>query len=415
MKSWPNVAIPALEGRGRVLHVRDTGSGVRVPILGTAGIARMYVCGITPYDATHLGHAATYVTFDVINRVLRDRGLEVRYIQNVTDVDDPLLERAARDGVDWTDLATQEIALFREDMTALAVLPPDELVGVVESVDLIAEDVHDLVERGVTYSLGSPDAQDNDVYLDLRQTPGFGGVSRWPRSAMFDVIVERGGDPDRPGKRDPLDPLLWRAARPHEPSWAPAGLAPGRPGWHIECTAIAADRLGLPFDIQGGGTDLIFPHHEMSATQAEVTSEAGFARAYVHQAMVGLDGAKMSKSKGNLVLVSTLRRDGVDAMAIRLLLLAHHYSEEWSYTDADLASAQERLTSWRASLAVNTAPPAESVIAAIRQALADDLDTPTALAAVDAWAHATARGDGGDANAPGVVARGIDALLGIRV
>ena len=181
MKSWPNVAIPALEGRGRVLHVRDTGSGVRVPILGTAGIARMYVCGITPYDATHLGHAATYVTFDVINRVLRDRGLEVRYIQNVTDVDDPLLERAARDGVDWTDLATQEIALFREDMTALAVLPPDELVGVVESVDLIAEDVHDLVERGVTYSLGSPDAQDDDVYLDLRQTPGFGGVSRWPR------------------------------------------------------------------------------------------------------------------------------------------------------------------------------------------------------------------------------------------
>ncbi len=395
--------------------VRDTGSGELVPVRGAEGVARMYVCGITPYDATHLGHAATYVTFDVIGRVLRDSGLTVRYVQNVTDVDDPLLERAARDGVDWSDLAAEEVALFREDMTALAVLPPDELVGVVESMDLIAAEVLDLLKRGATYSLPAPEGGGSDIYLDLGRTPGFGGVSRWPRSAMFDVIIERGGDPERPGKHDPLDPLLWRAARPGEPAWSAPGLPDGRPGWHIECTALAVRHLGMPFTVQGGGTDLVFPHHEMSATQAEVASDVGFATAYVHQAMVGLHGEKMSKSKGNLVLVSRLRAEGVDPMAIRLVLLAHRYDAEWDYTDADLALAQERLAAWRAGLSVSEGPAAEPVVAAIRAALADNLDTPAALGFVDTWAAQALRGEPGDPGAPGVLARTLDALLGVRI
>ena len=298
----------------------------------------MYVCGITPYDATHLGHAATYVTFDIIGRALRDNGIDVRYVENVTDVDEPLLERAERDGLAWQDLATAEIALFREDMTALGVLPPDELVGVVESIDLIAAAVRRLVDAGVTYEVSDDTASGADIYLDLAAASAFGEVSGWSRAEMDAVIRERGGDPDRPGKRDPLDPLLWRAARVDEPSWSPEGLTPGRPGWHIECTAIAGAKLGLPIDIQGGGSDLVFPHHEMSAAQAEAVSQ-DFARAYVHQEMVGLDGSKMSKSKGNLVLVSRLRAEGIDPMAIRLLLLAHRYDVPWDFTRADLAGA----------------------------------------------------------------------------
>ncbi|MFN8098327.1 MAG: cysteine--1-D-myo-inosityl 2-amino-2-deoxy-alpha-D-glucopyranoside ligase [Dermatophilaceae bacterium] len=414
MRTWPTVTLPAIPGRGPALTIHDTASGTLVPVTGRDGVATMYVCGITPYDATHLGHAATYVTFDLVGRALRDSGLTVRYVENVTDIDDPLLERAARDGVAWRDLAETEIALFREDMTALGVLPPDELVGVVESIDLIASAVRELVTAGVTYGLTGDDADGADLYLDLAAADSFGTVSRWTREQMDLVIRERGGDPDRPGKRDPFDPLLWRAARDGEPSWTPEGLPPGRPGWHIECTAIAADRLGLPVDIQGGGSDLVFPHHEMSAAQSDAV-DATYAAAYLHQEMVGLDGEKMSKSRGNLVLVSALRRDGVDPMAIRLLLLAHRYDSPWDYTDAALAAATARLERWRAALSVNEAPPAEPVIAAIRAAMSDNLDTPAALEVVDGWADHALAGEPGDASAPGVLARALDALLGVRL
>lgn len=414
VRTWPTVTLPAIPGRGPALTIHDTASGTLVPVTGRDGVATMYVCGITPYDATHLGHAATYVTFDLVGRALRDSGLTVRYVENVTDIDDPLLERAARDGVAWRDLAETEIALFREDMTALGVLPPDELVGVVESIDLIASAVRELVTAGVTYGLTGDDADGADLYLDLAAADSFGTVSRWTREQMDLVIRERGGDPDRPGKRDPFDPLLWRAARDGEPSWTPEGLPPGRPGWHIECTAIAADRLGLPVDIQGGGSDLVFPHHEMSAAQSDAV-DATYAAAYLHQEMVGLDGEKMSKSRGNLVLVSALRRDGVDPMAIRLLLLAHRYDSPWDYTDAALAAATARLERWRAALSVNEAPPAEPVIAAIRAAMSDNLDTPAALEVVDGWADHALAGEQGDASAPGVLARALDALLGVRL
>jgi L-cysteine:1D-myo-inositol 2-amino-2-deoxy-alpha-D-glucopyranoside ligase len=380
----------------------------------------MYVCGITPYDATHMGHAATYVTFDVLGRALRDAGHEVLYVQNVTDVDEPLLERAQRDGVPWQDLAAGEIALFREDMTALAVIAPDHYIGVVEAVGQVAKTVGQLLAKGAAYRVELPAGEGDpgaaDVYFDLSTEPGFGGVSSWTREQMMEVYADRGGDPDREGKRDPLDPLLWRARREGEPSWPGGEIGEGRPGWHIECTSIALDYLGMGFDVQGGGTDLVFPHHEMSAVQATgLTGESPFARAYVHQAMVGLDGEKMSKSKGNLVLVSALRRAGVDPAAIRLALLAHHYRTPWDWTDQVLVEARERLATWRAAMSVNAGPAAEATIARVRECVADDLDTPNALAAVDRWARESLDRGGDDLGAPGLVSRTVDALLGVRL
>jgi L-cysteine:1D-myo-inositol 2-amino-2-deoxy-alpha-D-glucopyranoside ligase len=414
-------------GEGVPLRIYDTSAGEVREMLPRPQ-ARLYVCGITPYDATHLGHAATYVTFDVLQRVWRDNGSTVRYVQNVTDVDDPLLERAERDGVDWRDLAARETALFHEDMAALAVLPPDEYVSVVDSVPDIAADVAKLLTNGHAYSVPVPDGegQGEDVYFDLSADDRFGEVSHWTRDQMLAVYAERGGDPDRAGKRDPLDPLLWRAARAGEPSWDGGLLGPGRPGWHAECTTIALRSLGMGFDVQGGGTDLLFPHHEMSAVQAEgLTGEWPFAQAYVHQAMVGLDGEKMSKSRGNLVLVSRLRADGRDPMAVRLALLARSYRTDWAWTEGLLTDAEARLDRWRRAVSLPTGPDATSTVAALRERLADDLDTPGALTAVDGWVdQQLAAGDRAtpgetgptaDDGAPALLARAVDALLGVRL
>lgn len=417
MKSWPPPFVPAVPGQGEPLALFDTQSR-SVRRVEAGPVARLYVCGITPYDATHLGHAATYVTFDLVGRALRDAGHEVEYVQNVTDIDDPLLERAARDGRDWRELATSEIDLFREDMTALGVIPPMAYVGVVESMPEITDAVRALVASGAAYGVPVPAGEGGgeDVYLDLASAPTFGEVSGWSSEQMDAVFADRGGDPDRVGKRNRFDPLLWRAARDGEPSWDDDVLGAGRPGWHIECTAISLGHLGHPFDIKGGGSDLVFPHHEMSAVQATaLTGGDVFARHYVHQAMVGYQGEKMSKSKGNLVLVSRLRAEGVDPMAIRLVLLAQHYRTEWEYTPALLEVAQARLERWREALSVNEGADPASTIAAVRAAVANDLDTRAALAAVDAWAERTLAGSGGDAGAPGVLARTIDAVLGIRL
>ncbi len=417
MTSWPAPSLPVVPGPPVPLRVHDTASGELRPS-SPGPTARLYVCGITPYDATHLGHAATYVTFDVLQRVWRDNGHRVHYVQNVTDVDDPLLERATRDGLDWRDLARQEIALFHEDMTALAVLPPDDYVSVVDSIGDIATDVRALLASGAAYPVPVPasEGDGHDVYYDVSAQPRFGEVSSWTRAQMLAVYAERGGDPDRAGKRDPLDALLWRAAREGEPSWDGGELGAGRPGWHIECSTIAVRRLGSSFDVQGGGTDLVFPHHDMSAAHAEsLTGEWPFARCYVHQAMVGLEGAKMSKSRGNLVLVSALRRDGVDPGAIRLALLAHHYRCEWSYTDDVLPTAQARLERWRAALSREGGPDAAPTVQHVRECLADDLRTPDALLAVDRWADEQLNHGGAHRGAPGVLARAVDALLGVRI
>jgi L-cysteine:1D-myo-inositol 2-amino-2-deoxy-alpha-D-glucopyranoside ligase len=424
--AWDAPDLPTLPGSAPAPTVYDSRRGAVQLTPGPT--ARLYVCGITPYDATHLGHAATYLTFDVLNRLLRDAGHEVTYVQNVTDVDDPLLERAARDGVEWRALAQRETQLFRDDMTALRVLPPDHYVGVVESVDLIEARVAELFARGAAYQLPLPDGEEagegarGDVYLDLSARPDFGAVSGWDEAAMDAVFAERGGDPDRTDKRGRFDPLLWRAARPGEPSWPSQLLGAGRPGWHIECTAIALEYLGMGFDVQGGGTDLIFPHHEMSAVQAAaLVDEPGdgaaepFATAYVHQAMVGYEGHKMSKSRGNLVLVSRLRAEGEDPMAVRLALLAHRHGADWEWTDEELVAARERLAAWRAAVARPAGPAAGPVLDDVRRALADDLDTPTALTLLDGWAASALTGAGDDASAPALIRATADALLGIAL
>jgi L-cysteine:1D-myo-inositol 2-amino-2-deoxy-alpha-D-glucopyranoside ligase len=408
MKSWPGPRVPRLPGRGRPLRLHDSATGEIRPT-APGGTARMYVCGITPYDATHLGHAATYLAFDLVQRVWRDAGHDVHYVQNVTDVDDPLLERAERDGEDWRELAVRETDLFRTDMTALRVLPPDDYVGAVEAIPEIVPMIRGLLDQGAAYHV------EDDVYFSVGAAPRFGYESRLDLPTMRALSAERGGDPDRPGKKDPLDPVLWRAARPGEPSWD-SELGPGRPGWHVECAAIALGRLGPTFDLQGGGSDLVFPHHEMSAAHAEVaTGQWPFARSYVHAGMIGLDGEKMSKSRGNLVLVSRLRETGTDPMAVRLGLLAGHYRDDREWFPATLAEAEARLARWRQAVALPSGPDAEPVLDRVRERLADDLDTPAAIAAVDRWADEALSRGGASASAPALVRDLADALLGIEL
>ncbi|MBB5938827.1 cysteine--1-D-myo-inosityl 2-amino-2-deoxy-alpha-D-glucopyranoside ligase [Streptomyces zagrosensis] len=409
MYAWPASEVPALPGRGRDLRIYDTATGGPMA-LDPGPVARVYVCGITPYDATHMGHAATYNAFDLVQRVWLDTKRQVHYVQNVTDIDDPLLERAVANGEDWTALSERETALFREDMTALRMLPPRHYIGAVESIPRIVPLVERLRELGAAYEV------EGDTYFSVESDPDFGAVSGLDAQAMRLLSAERGGDPDRPGKKNPLDPMLWMAARPGEPSWDGASLGAGRPGWHIECVAIALEHFGMGFDVQGGGSDLVFPHHEMGVSHAQVlTGERPFAKAYVHAGMVALDGAKMSKSKGNLVFVSQLRRDGVDPAAIRLSLLAHHYRADWEWTDEVLSAARERLGRWRAAVSRPDGPAAEAVVEEMRAALADDLDAPAALAAVDRWAAQQADDGGTDEGAPGVVSRAVDALLGVAL
>lgn len=409
MHAWPASEVPALPGKGRDLQIHDTATQGTIT-LAPGPVARIYVCGITPYDATHIGHAATYNAFDLVQRVWLDTKRQVHYVQNVTDVDDPLLERAQRDGHDWTELAERETALFREDMTALRMLPPQHYIGAVEAIPGIVPLVERLRDAGAAYDL------DGDVYFSVESDPHFGGVSHLDAEAMRLLSAERGGDPERPGKKNPLDPMLWMAARPGEPSWDGGSLGRGRPGWHIECVAIALDHLGMGFDIQGGGSDLVFPHHEMGASHAQVlTGEFPMAKAYVHAGMVALHGEKMSKSRGNLVFVSALRRSGVDPAAIRLALLSHHYRADWEWTDAVLAEAVARLERWRAAVSRPDGLPADALVEEVRAALSADLDAPAALAAVDRWVELQLAAGGDDESAPGLVSRTVDALLGVAL
>ena len=413
MRAWQVPSVPSVPGDALRPVVHDTAAGRPVdPTHGAEG-ATLYVCGITPYDATHLGHAATYLAFDTLGRAWRDAGLEVEYAQNTTDVDDPLLERAERDGVDWRELAASQIDLFRRDMEALRVLPPDDFVAVTDEVERIAEAVAYLQETGYAYDVPTEDSEGDDVYFDVNRPTeawALGDESRLDRETMLVLSAERGGDPDRPGKRDPLDPLLWRAARAGEPSWDTA-VGPGRPGWHIECSVIAGDRLGLPISVQGGGSDLVFPHHEMSAGHAAALAHQPLANAFVHTGMIAYQGSKISKSLGNLVTVRGLLDDGADPRAIRLALLSHKYSDDWEWFDGELTSATTRLATWDA-WASGDAPghedDAPEAIARIRARVADDLDTPGAVAAVDTAIAAGTRAT------PALVDL-VDALLGIRL
>ncbi len=409
MHTWPAASIPDLPGHGALPSVFNTATQAIEQTTPHNGVAQLYVCGITPYDSAHIGHAATYVAFDLLHRAWLDAGVFVKYVQNITDIDDPLLERASKTGVDWEDLARREILRFKDDMAALRVLPPDPFVPVTEAMGRIVDWIEECRLAGAVYRV------DGDLYFDIHADPDFGQVSHLDEQAMLEIFAERGGDPQRAGKRHPLDPLLWLSARPNEPAWN-TRLGHGRPGWHIECVAIALDNAGAPLDVQGGGRDLIFPHHEMSVSQAHVATGRGpCSRAYVHTGMVGLDGEKMSKSKGNLVFVSRLRELGHDPLAVRLAILAHHYRSDWEWTADGLVQAEHRLERWRAAMSREAGPSAEATMAEIRAALASDLDAPRALAAVDAWADEQLIVGGTDASGPGLVARSVDALLGISI
>jgi L-cysteine:1D-myo-inositol 2-amino-2-deoxy-alpha-D-glucopyranoside ligase len=411
MRSWPAPEVPTSVrdhyGDAPAVAVHDSRSD-EIRFTQPGELARLYVCGITPYDATHLGHAFTYLAFDLLIRAWREAGVPVRYVQNVTDVDDPLLERAAQNRVDWFDLAAEQTELFRVDMASLSVIPPDVFAGAVESMSLITELIGLLEKRGAAYRV------DDDLYFEVAADDRFGELSRITVEEMRALFAERGGDPERVGKRDPLDCLLWRDQRPGEPGWdSPLGI--GRPGWHVECAAIAREYLGTDFDVQGGGTDLVFPHHEMSASHARaVDPEHDFAQAYVHAGMVGYEGEKMSKSRGNLVLVSQLRARGVDPRVVRLALLSHHYREDWEWSDDHLDEAAARLSAWQTAVVAGGRDP-DDTVAQVRAAMADDLDTGSALAAVDEWAAAASgRGDSGRA-AGDLVADAVAASLGVTL
>ena len=413
MNSWAQVAIPPLAVRFSLpqLSLFDTASQSLSQIAKKRKY-RMYVCGITPYDATHLGHANTYLAFDLINRYLKATGSEVLYVQNITDIDDPLLERANREGIDWRELATSQIDLFRSDMVALHILPPAHYIGAVEAIPLVIASIASLEEAGTVYRV------DNDYYFKVRSDSEFGRRSHLSQSQMIEIFSQRGGDPQREGKQDPLDALLWLAQRPNEPGWE-SGYGVGRPGWHIECCAIAFGYLdidpreGTSIDIQGGGSDLIFPHHEMSAAQGKAINGKEFAANYIHAGMIGLDGEKMSKSKGNLVFVSKLLNAGVDPMAIRIALMSHHYRQDHMWQESDLNIAQEFLNSLQIALSRMEVAPTDEVIDEIIVALSQDIDTPRALKSLQDWISAT--NDGGSGGKPGELSRAIDALLGIAI
>ncbi len=445
MESWRRVEVPVLPGSAPAPRLRDTATGELV--LAAAGpVATLYACGVTPYDATHIGHAATYTAWDLLIRAWLDSAPEtpetpessapprftVIYVQNVTDVDDPLLERANRDGEDWRELARRETQRYREDMEALRVLPPTHLIGAVEALPIIERFSTRMADRGALYNV------DEDVYFAKSADPGFGSLSGpgtasgYDPAEMAELAAQRGGDPDRPGKKDPLDVLVWLAERPGDPAWD-SRFGRGRPGWHVECAAIATEYLGHTFDVQAGGSDLVFPHHEMSASHARVAlAPDAFARVYVHAGMVSYHGEKMSKSLGNLVFVSRLVADGVDPMAIRMALLARHYRSDWEWTDAVLGDARARLARWRAALAraeaavpeaspsATPASAAEVVLAGVRARLGDDLDAPGALAVVDHWADTLlaeppTRITPRDLAGARLVQATVDALLGISL
>ncbi len=413
MKSWTVVAIPSIDSAVNfpVLNLTNSASGKKEQVQRKP-LYRMYVCGITPYDATHLGHAATYLTFDLINRYLTANGSEVRYVQNITDIDDPLLERANRDGIDWTLLAHQQIDLFRSDMINLRVIPPEHYIGAVDAIPLVTAAIEELSSKDSIYPVGQ------DLYFKVHEDSDFGNRSHLSNEEMLTIFSERGGDPARVGKKDPLDCLVWMSQRPNEPGW-PSPFGVGRPGWHIECTAIAIEYLKPSptedslIDIQGGGSDLKFPHHEMCAAQAHVLSGKPLASSYVHAGMIGLDGEKMSKSKGNLVFVSKLVAAGRDPMAIRWALMKNHYREDRMWTDQLLVEAELDLTALRSCLALSDVAPTKELIGKIVVALSDDLDTQTAIAALHTWIDRTRSGDtGGDSES---LINVLDALLGVKI
>jgi L-cysteine:1D-myo-inositol 2-amino-2-deoxy-alpha-D-glucopyranoside ligase len=407
MNSWPKVYLPPLEGiEYPPLKLVDSNKGL-VELDNGSNFA-IYVCGITPYDATHLGHAATYLAFDLINRYKILSGSTVNFVENITDIDDPLLERAKRDNQGWQDLASKQIDLFSSDMSALRVLPPDSFIKVTDSLALIEDFISRLDKAGYLYKL------DSDYYFSVGK---FLDQIRIPIEQAIDIFAERGGDPKRAGKQHQLDPIIWIGNRDGEPGWA-SSYGFGRPGWHVECTAIACNYLDKSgsnpiIDLQGGGSDLIFPHHFMSAQIVKAAYGRDFAKYFVHAAMIGLAGEKMSKSKGNLVFVSKLLTQQVDPMVIRWALLSGHYQQDRQWSDNLLAVANDQVTAIRSALARSEVAQSEQLIKDLVSDISNNLDTPAALARLIKWAKQSESNP--TVNQSGLVSRTIDALLGLAL
>jgi L-cysteine:1D-myo-inositol 2-amino-2-deoxy-alpha-D-glucopyranoside ligase len=335
----------------------------------------LYTCGITPYDAAHIGHASVYLTFDVLQRRLRDLGHATRCVRNVTDVDDDILRKARELGVHYLDLAAEEMARFDSDMSMLGLLPVYAEPRATSAIPDILSLIGAVLESANAYQSGGA------IYFDVSTFPRFGELSHLDRPDMLTLAAANGGNPDDPNKRDPLDFVLWQPSLPGEPSWD-SRWGPGRPGWHIECSALALRELGETVDIHGGGRDLVFPHHECETAQSESVTHQRFVRHWLHTGLVGLGGTKMSKSLGNLVFVSDLLKEWEPA-TVRLALLGHHYRHDWEWTDGDLVAAQDRLRRWRAARRLTTRDHDERSLESTRGRLDDDLDTPGALRELD--------------------------------
>ena len=336
----------------------------------------MYTCGITPYDATHLGHAATFIAYDVLQRHLIDKGHTIKCVRNVTDVDDPLFAKARELGVHYLDLAAGEEARFERDLVALNALPVASTPRASSAISDIRGFIGMVLDRGYAYQAGG------SVYFDVAKVESFGSLSQYSEAEMLEFARQRGGQVDDPNKRNPLDFVLWHPSAPDEPSWDTMWGA-GRPGWHIECSALALRELGSTIDLHGGGTDLIFPHHESERAQSEAATGEPFVKHWMHTALISKDGQKMSKSLGNLVFVDRLRTEW-PAMAIRLGLIEHHYRTEWEWDDGLMARNAARLSAWQAAADGR----ADDLVDEVRHHLDNDLDTPSAVAAVDRGAAA---------------------------
>ncbi|MGI9053473.1 MAG: cysteine--tRNA ligase [Ilumatobacteraceae bacterium] len=352
------------------MQLHDTARQAVVPFEPPPHVL-MYTCGITPYDATHAGHAATFLAYDVLQRRLIDRGYTVTCVRNVTDVDDPLFAKARQLGIHYLDLAAGEEARFEADMEALNALPVSSTPRASSAIPDIRGFIGMVLDRGHAYQAGGA------VYFDVSSFDSFGSVSHLTPEEMMARARDGGGDVDNPDKRHPLDFVLWQPSAPDEPSWDTL-WGPGRPGWHIECSALALRELGTTIDLHGGGSDLIFPHHESERAQSEAATGEPFVRHWMHTALIGKDGEKMSKSLGNLVFVDALRKEW-DPMAIRIALTSHHYRTPWEWDDDAMPLATARLETWRAAIGGRPDPVVEDV----RQRLDDDLDTPGAFAAID--------------------------------
>jgi L-cysteine:1D-myo-inositol 2-amino-2-deoxy-alpha-D-glucopyranoside ligase len=338
----------------------------------------MYTCGITPYDATHLGHASTFLFYDILQRRLIDLGHTIRCVRNVTDVDDPLFAKARELGVHYLDLAAGEEARFNRDMEALEMLPAYSTPRASSAITDIRKFIGLVLDRGYAYAVGG------SVYFDVTKVPSFGEVSHYSHEQMLEFARQRGGNVDDPQKRNPLDFVLWHPSAEDEPAWD-ATWGAGRPGWHIECSALALRDLGTTIDLHGGGSDLIFPHHECERAQSEAATGETFVKHWMHVAMVFKDGEKMSKSLGNLVFVDQLRTEW-DPRSIRIAIIEHHYRTEWEWDDSLMPRSEGRLTRWVASVGGSSSDLLDSV----RACLDNDLDTPRALALIDAAADSGA-------------------------